>query len=204
MITWTFKGLAAGAICLALAGCDELATSQAGGAAGSQTNALPMASLARGAVALVPPAGYCIDKRSLRASFALIARCDTLGGTATFGAPLAVITATTVSPEVATSAFGGEGETILTRRQRGNLTLLQVRGTPPSADMRNVFWRGIAPVGGQVVGLAVYEAADGSGLGEAAPDLLAQTMRRTITQTARINTPAQDNSATTDAKAAAN
>lgn len=35
--------------------------------------------MANGALTLVAPEGFCIDKRSLKSSFALLARCDTLG-----------------------------------------------------------------------------------------------------------------------------
>ena len=200
MITWTSKALLAGAMCLALAGCDDIANT-AGTASG---DGLPFAKLARGEVYLVPPAGYCIDKRSLRPSFAILARCDTLGGTATYGAPLAVITATTVAQTATAPAATPEGETILARRDGQSTTLLQVHGTPPSPDMRDVFWRSISQVGGQTLGLTIYEPTDGAGLGERAPDLLAQTMRRTKQQTAAQTAARQDNSATTQAKPAGN
>ncbi len=201
MTTWISKRLFAGAMFLALASCVEVAGTGGGRASGS---GLPFATLARGAVTLVPPFGYCIDKRSLRPSFALMARCDTLGGTATFGAPLALITAATVAQNGSASVAGPQDETILARRQTETLTLLQVRGTPPSAEMRDVFWRALGQVGNQLVGLAIYEAAAGPALGESAPDLLAQTMRRTRAQTAAVAAKAQDNSATTRAKPALN
>ncbi|MFL4469571.1 hypothetical protein ACERZ8_06705 [Tateyamaria armeniaca] len=70
--------------------------------------------------------------------------------------------------------------------------------------MRDVFWRAIGQVGNQVVGLAVYEAAESAELGERAPELLTQTMRRTRAQTAALAASAQDNSATTPAKPAQN
>ena len=84
------------------------------------------------------------------------------------------------------------------------MTLLQIQGTPPSPDMRDVFWRSISQVGGQTLGLTIYESTDGAGLGERAPDLLAQTMRRTKQQTAAQTAARQDNSATTQAKPAGN
>lgn len=200
MTTWTSKGLLAGAFCLALAGCDDLVTS--GTASGA--NALRAAKLARGAVTLVPPPGYCIDKRSLRANFAVMARCDTLGGTETFGAPLAVITATTLPATTGGTEPEPQSEAILSRRKSPGLTFIQINGTPPSPDMRDVFWRGTGRVGDQVLGLAIYEAKDGIALGELAPDLLAQTMRRTKGETERAAAAVQDNSATTAAKPAEN
>ncbi len=208
MTTWSCKVLSAGAMFLALAACDDLAALDGGASEGKAANALPFATLARGAVTLVPAAGFCIDKRSLRASFALMARCDTLGGTTIFGAPIALMTAAAVSKPAATGAasagFGPEGETILVRRQSDAMTLLKVKGAPPSPDMRDEFWRAIGQVGDQVVGLAIYEASGGADLGERAPDLLVQTMRRTQAQTDQRARAAQDNSATATSKPATN
>ena len=173
---------------------------------GAVTHPGASAELGQGGVTLVPPTGFCIDKRSLRASFALIARCDTLGGTGASGAPLAVITATTV---MATGAPGpddlGNGqETVLSRTDTDALSLIQVRGTPPSPDMADVFWRGAGQIGEQVLGLAIYEGAQGGQLGRLAPELLVQTMERTLDQSAIKQAARQDNSATTPAKPSGN
>ena len=191
MITWTSKAFLVGATCVALAGCDELA-----GFGGAQNNGLPFASLAGGSVSLVPPVGYCVDKRSVRPRFAVMARCDTLGGEASFGAPLAVITAAAVDRGTATTAGAGN-ETILSRRTYGTLTLLEVSGTPPSPEMADVYWRAVGPVGDQVIGLAIYEGENAEPLGESAPNLLAEAMQRTRARTAAVLNAAQDNSATT-------
>jgi len=205
MITWTSRpracrSLAVGAFLLALAGCEA-----PGGAGGTNAGStLTSARLARGAVTLVPPVGYCVDKRSLRASFAIMARCDTLGGTATYGAPLAVITAATVASATSAAAGGSPNETVLSRRQLGTVTVLRVKGKPPSPDMSDEFWRAVGLVGNQVIGLAIYEPAGGAGLGEVAPQLLAQTMRRTRAQTTAAAAARQDKSATTAAKPASN
>lgn len=195
MTTWISKTALAGALCLALAACEDIA-----GVSGAQDNGLPSASLARGAVSLVPPVGYCIDKRTIRARFALMARCDTLGGTATFGAPLAVITAATVDQSAVDASRDANGETILSRRSGDALTLLEINGTPPTPDMRPVFWRAVGLVGDQVIGLAIYEGENGEPLGERAPQLLRETMQRTRARSAVQSRSAQDNSATTLAK----
>ena len=198
MTTWTCKGLIAGAV-LALAGCDEF------GGLTSDTSAEPVlgltsAQLGRGAVTLVPPSGFCVDKRSLRQSFALMARCDTLGGPAARGAPLALITATTTANtgaiRVSANDLGSSGETILAQSERSSVTLVQVQGTPPDPGMRKVYWRAAGQVGTHVVALAIYEAQGGATLGELAPDLLAQTMQRTQARSSTAVAGQQDNSAT--------
>ncbi|WP_415404867.1 hypothetical protein [Tateyamaria sp. SN3-11] len=199
MTTWTCKGLLAGAACLALAGCDDFP-----GLAPSASQALTSAQLGR--VMLVPPTGYCVDKRSLRQSFALMARCDTLGGDASGGAPLALITATTAPAVggVRADDLGNGQETVLSRSDTDTLSLIQVRGTPPNARLRDVYWRAAGRVGDQVVGLAIYEAAQGANLGTLAPDMLKQTMQRTQDQSAAIQPAQQDNSATTPTKRSGN
>ena len=195
MIIWTSKAALVGAACMALAACDDLA-----GVGGAQNNGLPVASLARGAVNLVPPVGYCVDKRSVRARFALMARCDTLGGGPSFGAPLAVITAATVDQSAIDASINEDSETILSRRSSDDLTLLEVNGTPPSPDMRPVFWRAVGQVGEQIIGLAIYEGDNGAPLGELAPQMLAETLQRTRARSAVQLSAAQDYSATTPTK----
>ena len=185
MITWICNRLTVGVVCLILAGCarpipeDSTVNNPA-------DDALSSATLADGSIALVPPSGYCIDPESLTDNFALMARCDRLGGPPEFGAPVAVITAATAGSVPALGfgrVFGTERETIIARREAEGVTLLQVKGTPPIPTMRDVFWRGISKIEGKMLGLAIYESKDSAPLGEQAPDLLAQTLRRTKART---------------------
>ncbi len=183
-----------GACCLALTACDDIGGPGLGATA---PEGLAFAELGRGAVTLVPPDGFCIDPRSLRASFALIARCDTLGGGQGRGQPLAIITATTVpSSAEAASAVGTDQETVLDETRTDALVLARVRGTPPSPDVRDIYWRAVGQIGDQAVGFALYEASGSPELGALAPDLLIQMMDRTQ----RKSAAPQDNSATTAAK----
>jgi hypothetical protein len=143
MNTWTFKGLVkALATCLALAGCDAvdgLALSRA-----FDREPLKSAELADGAITLVAPEGFCIDPRSLKARFALMARCDTLGGDKGQDAPLAVITATavplTANAFVTIDDLVTEHEAVLSRETLDNLTMVQVQGDPPIENARAVYW----------------------------------------------------------------
>lgn len=209
MTTWTCKGLFAGAALVALAGCDDIAGSLAGGTTGpapaTADNALRVAALGGGAVTLVPPTGFCVDKRSLRKEFALMARCDILGGVTEFGTPVALITAAIV-PQAAHDADrrGSAGETLLEERTYDTHSVFQLDGTPPNAELRDVYWRAVGTVGEQVIGLALYEPKGGAELGERAPDLLSQTVRRTQDSSNAARKTAQNNSATAGAKPVTN
>ena len=200
MNTGTSKGVLVGSILLGLAACEDFAALDLAGATTGENLALTNATLAGGTIKLVPPPGFCVDKRSLRQSFALMARCDTLGGRLTTDAPLALITATTVevtgAAQISTSDFEGSSEQVLQRRDDDDLALVQVRGTPPSDDMRDTYWRAAARVGNQVVGLALYEPSGAGALGDTAPSLLARTVKDTQEQSVIALVAAQDNSAT--------
>lgn len=206
MNTGTSKGLLLGALLFGLAACEDFAGLNLGGAAGENL-ALSGARLAGGTVRLVPPPGFCVDKRSLRQSFALMARCDTLGGRLTTDAPLAIITATTVkatgTAQISTSDFESASETVIERIDDAPLALVQVKGTPPSPGMHNTYWRGAARIGDQVIGLALYQKASDADLGDVAPNLLIQTVEQTQEQSIVAAVALQDNSATQTPKPAA-
>ncbi|WP_052249571.1 hypothetical protein [Tateyamaria sp. ANG-S1] len=198
MSTGTCKGLLLGAALLGLAACEDFAGLDLGGS--GQNFALSNAELSGGAIKLMPPPGFCVDRRSLRDSFALMARCDTLGGRQTAEAPLAIITATTVpaagAAAISTAQFEGASETVLQRSDDGPLALVQVTGGPPSADMRTTYWRGAAQVGNHVLGLAAYENADSAALDLMGQSLLTQTVERTQAQSVIAVVAPQGNSAT--------
>lgn len=199
MNTGISRGLIAAAACLGLAACDSLGFDGFGGG-DSQSFAAQRATLEQGTVSLIPPNGYCIDIRSLRQSFALIARCDVLGAPLPADKPLAIITATTLAMPADTAIdpddLRADAETVLTRSETDDLSMVQVQGTPPSPDMRDTYWRGAGRVGEQVLGLALYQAADTPDLGDTALELLVETMERTSAQTQADAAARQDNSAT--------
>ena len=194
MNTWTCK------VCALLLGSLTLAACEGGLPGAESDEGIRSAPLGQGAVMLVAPSGFCIDARSLRARFALMARCDTLGANGAGDAPLALITATTVPTNgdgpIVADDLGGSSETVLDRADRDGLTLVQVRGTPPSPELRETYWRAAGRVGDQIIGLAIYEAQDSAPLGPRAPRLLEQTMQRTQDQTVAITVARADNSAT--------
>lgn len=205
MNTGTSKGLLLGALLLGLAACEDFAGFNLGGAT-SDSLALSGAKLADGVVQLVPPSGFCVDKSSLRQNFALMARCDTLGGKLTTDVPLAIITATTVATndaiQISTSTFESASETVIQRVDDAPLALVQVKGKPPSADMRDTYWRGAAQIGDQAIGLTLYQRANDTDLGEAAPKLLTQTIEQTQEKSIVAAIARQDKSATQTPKLA--
>lgn len=158
---------------LALAGCDVPGSST------PDVAVLRRVALAEGQVIVTPPAGYCVDAASLRAddgtSFALIGSCASLTGDASgiFVEP-AIITlslsqATSTDLTIDSTAFQtalGRGR-VLRAINSDDLSLLQVEGgarIPPSASP--VHWRALMQLNGQVVGLALYGAADGTMTGD--------------------------------------
>ncbi|WP_147109641.1 hypothetical protein [Tateyamaria sp. syn59] len=206
MSTGTSKGVLLGTLLLTLSACEDFAGLNLAGT--GEGFALSGANLAGGTVKLMPPPGFCVDKRSVRDSFAIMARCDTLGGQHTADAPLAIITATTVAvdgaAQIDTSAFEGTSETVLQRTEDGALAVVQVTGAPPSPDMRGTYWRGAAQVGNQVLGLAAYEDANSTALDQLGQSLLTQTVERTQEQSVVAAVVPPDNSATSPPKPSGN
>ena len=79
MITWTSKSPLAALAMLTLSACEGGQGFSFGSRGGAADKPLLQTALAGGAVQVVPPQGYCIDPKSLKRRFALMARCDALG-----------------------------------------------------------------------------------------------------------------------------
>lgn len=171
MTTWTSRPIAALGITMLLGAC-EAPVSGAGLFAGllpPSDTALPavpltQAKMMRGRVTLVPPDGYCIDPESLSQSFALMARCDTLGApTGGAGAPVGVLSvsfartekdADLTTPQQITTAFGlGPPEEV---RSAATGVVFMTTGTPPSPDLHTHHWRSISTVSGFTMGAALF------------------------------------------------
>ena len=207
MFTWISKRhpqalcrIAILALTLPLAGC--LAEGSDGGmgflspsgvAKPSERPVLKQVSLFRGDVIVQGPAGYCIDRQSLRrggeASFVLIASCETLSGKADIAVDPAVLTVT-VLPQSATAQQPSSGDLaalaapakILHSRDRDGVSMIQLsqggNTSLPGGDPR--YWRGGMVINGHVVGLAVYGPKGSSVAGKQGQRLimaLAKTLR---------------------------
>ena len=130
--------------------------------------ALARANLVGGALSLVPPEGYCVDKRGLRDDFAIVARCDSLGSETTdFDASLGLIlvSATAVSgdPDVEAllpATFSADVD-VLEQFAQDNLALSHLNGGAPEG-VDPIHWRGLIHMHGHLISLTAYAPEGGS------------------------------------------
>lgn len=170
---------------MALAGCDV------GG--GATKAPLREAVMARGALTLVAPEGFCIDRRSLKPTFALLARCDTLGDTdGAYGAPLGLITVSLTTAQSGAAPISAttletalsEGK-VLEKHETENAVLMRVQGPAPSREgLSAIHWRGAGQIGSHLVGLAMYGADNSGATGSEGRRVLNRLMQRTRTRAA--------------------
>ena len=100
MITWTSKSPLAALAMLTLSACEGGQGFSFGGSPDTPEKPLLQTALAGGAVQVVPPQGYCIDPKSLKRRFALMARCDALGlPDAVSAAPRGILTLALIEAE---------------------------------------------------------------------------------------------------------
>jgi len=152
---------------------------------------LQSADLAGGALTLTPPAGFCVDKRSLEPGFAIVARCDSLGARGPVrDAPLGMILVSVTGPTRSDVALGRalaalqpQGAETLETRVRDPVALAHLQGpTPEGIDRRH--WRGLAQIGPHLLGLTAFAPTGGELSGPAGGRLLEQLVARTRDATA--------------------
>ncbi|MFK7876423.1 MAG: hypothetical protein AB8B71_11690 [Paracoccaceae bacterium] len=195
MNIWTFKRSAfAVSLILGLAACegdgtDFLEALRAKPGA-TETSARPnvalvSATMAQGAIKLTPPDGYCIDRRDLSQSFAVMARCDRLGAkNAAQDAPLGLILAefvaapSDVNVENALQKILPADARILEQSNATDLALAQVRGGAPSGS-DPVHWRGLTQIGGNLMSFQIFAPQDGELTQGAGQQLARQLVTRT-------------------------
>lgn len=199
MTTWICKPLAALGLLVLLSACDEASTSTGllAGLTPPSDTALPAVPLTRalmmrGGVTLVPPRGYCIDPENLSQSFAIIARCDSLGAaTDGAGAPVGFLTVSftrntsdSVLPtaqDVATaSGLGTPSDT----RSGASSVVFKTTGPAPADDLSPTHWRGISQIGGFTMGAALFGPEGLRAVSAEGADVLGELIRQTTaTQT---------------------
>ncbi|MCA0872612.1 hypothetical protein LCL97_17395 [Seohaeicola saemankumensis] len=194
MSTWICKPALATAIAVALAGCDG-ATGLAPSAASKQMTEVDMAG---GQVTLATPTGYCIDPRSVRkspkAGFALVARCDTLDARGFSAArELALITVTTGplaagarSPSMEDLTRAVAPAKILERTTRNGLPMVRLETDNGSVgDVSPQHWRTAFALNGQMLGLALYAPETSGAMNTEGPAVLSDMVYRTRRASAR-------------------
>lgn len=192
MTTWTCKGSLAAIALVTLSACeggqgaallDKVALPSVGG---QPAKPLSQATLAGGAFTLVAPRGFCIDSNSVQKQFAVMARCDVLGvPEAAAGAPLAFITVSVQSavadeplPSVQQLASASNLSDISDPQNESGQLIFRARAEAPIDGVSDTHWRGIARIGDQIIGVALYGPADGRGLSGEGRHIVSSVMSR--------------------------
>lgn len=197
MTTWTSKSVAALGMVFMLGACEDFdADTLLANLTPPTDAALPAAPLTqalmmRGGVTLVPPSGYCIDPDSLTQSFALLARCDTLGAaTGPAGAPLGVLTVSIAplpkdaplpTPEEIAAAAGASTPTRV--RQTSDSVVFKTSGTAPSSDLSAAHWRSAAKIDKYTMGAALFGPEGRRAVSAEGASFLEEMIKRTTEKT---------------------
>jgi hypothetical protein len=179
MTTWISRSSALLAL-IALAGCEP-------GAGGFGTAPPKQVRLSAGNTLVAAPRGYCVDRTSVTARFALIARCDVLGAEGGQPSrPLGVITVS-LTDLPASEKMPTPGETAAALNllslsnpvEQGSSVVFQASGRPPSDLLSDRHWRAMARIGNQLVGLAFYGPAAAGRLDATGRSLLLEMITAT-------------------------
>lgn len=181
------KKILIAAVAFGLAGCEM----PAGGLASIAVPAQREAFVAAGTMRFTAPSGYCVDKEatSSRADggFVLFGSCAALNPLRSLSWPAQPVALaamvkgtgpetplhnsfpaleTFFRSEAGRAALSRSGQSdsvdILTVRGEGDILLIQLRDTSPSADsaIAQVYWRALASAGGRMVSLSALPRAE--------------------------------------------
>lgn len=217
MSTWTFKRLAAATLALTmLTACLGEATSPdaltvAAPASKSRSYALAQAAIVPERVIAKGPSGFCIDKRSLKATgtggFALLASCAALGAKATgqeepvlltIQAQLKGVRAGSTTAEGLAEAFADKGPLYKETGDGFSIVQLATGGDDfvPGGEPKH--WRAALSFNGYLIGLAVYSEKGGAAAGKRGKALLLEFAEGVLgaspLKTADPEAPAQEKS----------
>lgn len=171
MNTGIFKGLLLGLTACVLSACSQGLTFGPLQEIGSKSPPLTKARMASGAVTLAPPSGFCIDPSSLTQNFALMARCDVLGGkNGALDAPLGLITVSiaqnTGTPIDAAGLASASNATVVKALSDETVDMVRAETATPPDGLAQTHIRATAQIDGYDLSLALYapehSAAQGS------------------------------------------
>ena len=184
MTIWTCKGPLAAFGVMLLTACEG--GQGLGASSGAAKPPLSRAKMA-GGVELVAPDGFCIDQTSLEARFAVMARCDGLGAPASAGAAprgLITVSLTPSKPGSLPSAQQIAAETSLQNvsdvEKSDQSITFRAQGRIPVGGLSPNQWRGVARMGTQTAGIAVYGPERGEIVSASGRRVLTQLITRSI------------------------
>jgi hypothetical protein len=149
--------------------------------------ALLQTQMASGAFTLVAPQGFCIDQSTLRQTFALMARCDTLGAPdKAAGAPVGIITVSVTNlrpaaqlPTAQDIADAAQLARISAETSQNDAITFRAEGPPPAKDLDVKHWRGLARVENKLLGIALYGPKGARAVSSEGREVLNSLIRRT-------------------------
>ena len=194
MITWTSKRPLAALAMLTLSACEGGQGFSFGGGTGAPDKPLRQTALAGGAVQVVPPQGYCIDPKSLKRRFALMARCDALGlPEVVTAAPRGILTLALIEAEaeapLPTPQQVAEATGLSQLQEAGSIkgaTIFVAQGPVPAEGMSPRHWRGMARIGGHVASVTLYGAPQSRAISEEGRALVADLIRQSRSKSAKV------------------
>ncbi|MFG6589654.1 hypothetical protein [Sulfitobacter sp. 1A12157] len=192
MITWTSKGPLAALAMLTLSACEGGQGFSFGGRAATPEKPLLQTALAGGAVQVVPPQGYCIDPKSLKRRFALMARCDALGlPDVVSAAPRGILTLALIEAEaeapLPTPQQVAEAAGLSQLQEAGSIegaSIFVALGPVPAEGMSPRHWRGMARIGGHVASVTLYGAPQSRAISEEGRALVAELIQQSRNKSA--------------------
>lgn len=142
-----------------------------------QQTPLIKARMVQGAVTLVPPSGYCIDRGSLTQTFALMARCDLLNAeNGALDAPIGLITASLVKSSgqplsAADVALAGNADVVKTLDANG-LEVVRAQTQLPPKGLAKTHYRAATQINGFDISLALFSPSDSEAQGSRGVSML--------------------------------
>jgi|TARA_R110002049_G_scaffold44333_5_gene130068 hypothetical protein len=197
MITWISEPFRAAIALLALSALTACEGGQGltlGGPAAPEKPLL-QTKMAGGAVHLVPPQGYCIDRKSLKPRFALMARCDALGVPDVItDAPLGILTVSLVDgkpgaplPTPTQVAKAAKLTRVMDPSTRDGATIFAADGPVPIEGMSARQWRGTALIGGQTASVTFYGPPQSRAISGEGRTVVANLIQRSVANSPATN-----------------